>query len=127
MTQNTIMQDIFDGIVSARVAVCYKCDRDLSTEDKSNELANQSTNSLDSIKTRIATCGKLICGSCSGLSEMVRCPSDGKCRHQSSCEVFTVDSSGSSNPSISEVDSELPVKIRALQEDLMALPETDKR
>ena len=58
---------------------------------------------------------------------MVRCPSDGQCKHQSLCEVFSVDSSGSSDPSISDFDSELPVKMRALQKDVMALPETDKR
>ena len=127
VTQNTLMQDVFDGMASAGVAVCCKCDRDLSAGDENNEPAVKGTESLKSSKTRIATCGELICASCFGLSEMVRCPSDGKCKHQSSCEVFAVDSSGSSDPSISEVDSGLPVKMRALQEDLMALPGTDKR
>ena len=127
VTQNTIMQDLFDGMASAGVAVCCKCDRDLSAGDENNEPAVKGTDSLKSFKTRIATCGELICASCFDLSEMVRCPSDGKCKHQSSCEVFTVDSSGSSDSSVSEVDSGLPVKMRALQQDLMALPETDKR
>lgn len=127
VTQNTLMQDMFDGMLSAGVAVCCKCDRDLSAGDENNESAVKGTDSLESSKTRIATCGELICAPCFSLSEMVRCPSDGKCKHQSSCEVFAVDSSGSSDSSISEVDSGLPVKMRALQKDLMALPETDKR
>ena len=127
LTQNTLMQDIFDGMASAGVAVCCKCNRDLSAGDENNEPAVKGTDSLESSKTRIATCGELICASCFGLSAMVRCPSDGKCKHQSSCEVFTVDSSGSCDSSISEVDSGLPVKLRALQEDLIALPVTDKR
>ena len=127
VTQGTFMQDMFDGMVSAGVAVCCKCDRDLSAGDENNEPAMKGTDCLELFKTRIATCGELICASCCGLSGMVRCPSDGKCKHQSSCEVFTVDSSGSSDRSISDFDSELPVKMRALQKDLMALPETDKR
>ena len=127
VTQKTLMQVMFDGMVSAGVAVCCKCDRDLSAGDENNGSAVKGTDSLEPSKIRIATCGELVCASCFDLSEMVRCPSDGRCKHQSSCEVFTVDSSGSSDPSISEVDSGLPVKMRALQEDIMALPETDKR
>ena len=127
VTQNTLMQDMFDGMVSAGVAVCCKCDRDLSAGNENNGPAVEGMDSLKTSKTRIATCGELICASCFSLSEMVRCPSDGKCKHQSSCEVFSVNSSGSSDPLISEFDSGLPVKMRALQEDLMALPETDKR
>ena len=127
VTKNTMMQGVFDGMASAGVAVCCKCDRDLSAGDENNGSAVKGTDSLEPSKIRIATCGELVCASCFELSETVRCPSDGRCKHQSSCEVFTVDSSGSSDPSISEVDSGLPVKMRALQEDIMALPETDKR
>ena len=127
MTQDSLMQDMFDGMASAGVAVCCKCDRDLSAGDENIEPAVKGTDSLEAPKTRIATCGELICASCFGLSEMVRCPSDGKCKHQSSCEVFTVDPSGSSDPSISDFNSGLPVKMRALQKDLMALPKIEKR
>ena len=127
VTQSTLMQEVLDGMASAGVAACCKCDRDLSAADENNEPTVKGTDSLEPSKTRVATCGELICASCFGLSEMVGCPSDGKCKHQSSCEVFTVDSSGSSEPSMTEVDYGLPVKMRALQEDLIALPETEKR
>lgn len=126
-TQTTAMQELFDGMISAGVAVCCKCDRDLSKGDENNESQIVATESFESSKTRIATCGELICASCFALSEMAMCPSDGRCQHQNSCELFTVNSSGSSGLPAFPANSRLPVKMRALQEDLLALPETDKR
>lgn len=129
-TRTTAMQEIFDGMISAGAAVCCKCDRDLSRGNENNESQTGDTDIFDSSKIRIATCGELICASCSALSEIAMCPSDGRCQHQSSCELFTVNLSGSSGSSglrACPFTSRLPVKMRALQEDLLALPETDKR
>ena len=125
-TQVTAMQEVFDGMISTGAAVCCKCDRDLSKGDENNESRIGGTDGIES-KTRIATCGEIICASCFALSEIVKCPSDGRCQHQSSCELFTVSSSGSFGLPAIQSNSRLPVKMRALQEDLLALPETDKR
>lgn len=124
-TQVTAMQEVFDGMISTGAAVCCKCDRDLSKGDENNESRIGGTDGIES-KTRIATCGEIICASCFALSEIVKCPSDGRCQHQSSCELFTVSSSGSFGLPAIQSNSRLPVKMRALQEDLLALPETDK-
>lgn len=126
-TQTTAMQELFDGMISAGAAICCKCDRDLSKGDENSESQISATDGSESSKTRIATCGELICDSCFALSETVMCPSDGRCQHQTSCTLFTVNSSGSSSLPALQPNSRLPVKFRALQEDLLALPETDKR
>ena len=130
-TQITVMQELFDGMISAGAAACCKCNRDLSKADENNESQmGSSMEGFESSKTRISKCGELICASCFTLSEIVRCPSDGRCQHQGSCELFTVYSSSPSGPSglpAVQPNSRLPVKMRALQEDLLALPETDKR
>ncbi len=129
-TRNSPMQELYDGMVSAGAAACSKCDRDLTNGDESNESHNSETNDLESSKTRIATCGKIICASCFALSERNCCPSDRRCQYQSLCKLFTVSPSGSSGSyglSAFQPNSRLPVKMRALQKDLLALPETDKR
>lgn len=125
-TQTTAMQELFDGMISSGAAACCRCDRDLVKGDENNESRIDGSDSFEPSKTRIATCGELICASCFALSEMSMCPSDGRCQHQNSCELFTVNSSGSSGLPAFPSNSRLPVKMRALQEDLLALPETDK-
>ncbi|CAD6565732.1 MAG: hypothetical protein ASARMPREDX12_006745 [Alectoria sarmentosa] len=79
-TQITVMQELFDGMISAGAAACCKCNRDLSKADENNESQmGSSMEGFESSKTRII-----------------------------------------------QPNSRLPVKMRALQEDLLALPETDK-
>ena len=125
--QTAAMQELFDGMVSTGTAVCCKCERDLSKADEKNQLQNGDTDGFEPSKTHIATCGELVCTSCFATSELVTCPSDGKCQYQSSCQLFTVNSSCSSGLFATQPESLLPTKMRALQEDLLALPETDKR
>lgn len=126
-TQTTAMQELFDGRVSAGAAVCCKCDKDLSKGDEDSESQICDTEGLGSPVTRITTCGEIICASCFALSNTVMCPTNGRCRHQNSCELYPVNSSDSSGFSAVQPNSRLPVKIRALQEDLLELPGTDKR
>ena len=120
------MQELFDGMVSAGTAMCCKCGVDMSAADE-NGIRNGDSDSSELSQTRITTCGELICASCFTLYEMIMCPSDGRCQYQSSCEVFTVNSSSSSGFSANQFKSQLPTKMRALQDDLLALPQTDKR
>lgn len=126
-TQTTSMQELLDAMVSAGAAACCRCNRDLSKEDENIESQTGGTDGIESSKTRISSCGELVCASCLALSEMVSCPSDGKCQQQNLCKLFTVHSSGLSSVPVLQPNSRLPVKMRALQEDLLALPKTDKR
>ena len=119
-SQNTAMQELFEGMISAGTAMCCKCERDVSEADEGNF-------GFDSCKPRVATCGELICASCFAISEMEICPSDGRCQYQNSCKLFAVNSSSSPNLSAIQPNSRLPTKMRALQQDLLALPVTDKR
>lgn len=121
------MQQLFDGMISAGTAVCCKCEKDLSEVDERDGLGSCGINGFESSKIRVSTCGELLCASCIAISVTVMCPSDGRCQHQSLCKLFTVTSSSSSDLSEVKPSSRLPTKMRALQKDLLALPETDKR
>ena len=123
-TQTVAMQELFDGMVSAGTAICYKCENDLSTADV---IWSGGIDGCESFDTRITTCGKLVCASCVAIFGDTICPSDGKCQYQNSCKFFTVKTSCSTGLSATQPNSRLPTKMRALQEDLLALPENDKR
>ena len=125
--QTSAMQELFEGLISAKAAVCCICGSDLSQADGRNESENSAIYGLESSKIRITSCGELICGSCFAVSEILACPSYGKCPYQSSCTLSTVNLSSNSALSAIQPNSRLSTKMRALQEDLLALPETDKR
>lgn len=125
-TQFTAMQQLFDQMLSAGVAMCCKCDKDLSKGDENSEAQTGDTDGLESSKTWIATCGEIVCASCFALSKTVMCSSNGRCQYQSSCKLFTVNSSDLSGLPAIRLNSRLPVKMKALQKDLLGLPETDK-
>lgn len=121
------MQQLFDGMISAGTALCCKCEKDLSEADEGDELGSRGINDIELSKIRMFTCGQVICASCFTISGMIMCPSDGRCQYQSLCKIFTVTSSSSSDLPEVKPSSRLPTKMRALQKDLLALPETDKR
>ena len=126
-SQAAAMQELFEGMVSAGTALCYKCESDLSIAGAENETWSDGLDGGESFSTRITTCGTLICASCVAICGMVICPSDERCQYQKSCKFHTIESSHSSSLSAIKPDTRLPTKMRALQEDLLALPETDKR
>ena len=125
--QISAMQELFDGLTSAGAAECCICGSDLSQADGRNELENRGTYGFESSEIRITTCGELICASCFAVSETMTCPSNGRCQYQSLCTLSTVSSSSSSDDSAVQPNSRLSTKMRALQDDLLALPKTDKR
>ena len=125
--QTAAMQEVFDEMISAGTAVCCKCNSDLSVADERNETQDGGMHGLQTSQTRIATCGKIICHSCLADAETTKCPSNGGCQHKNLCELFVVDPSRSSGLPATQPPSQLPTKMRALQEDLLALPKTDKR
>ena len=118
------VQEIFEGILSAGVASCYKCGRNLLQGDPINEsLLGESEDSLQP-RPRLAECGEVICASCSGQYQNANHP---RCKHRPSCQFFEV-----KNPSSGAIDTRsssfrLPTKIRALQNDIRAVPTNQKR
>ena len=126
-TQTAAMQELFDGMVSAGTATCYKCEGDLSTSDEENEVQSGGMAGCESFNTRITTCGRLVCAACLAICGNVTCPTDGTCQYQNLCKLYTVKSSSSTNLSTIQPNSRLSAKMRVLQEDILALPKTDKR
>lgn len=125
--QASAMQELFDGLICAGTAECCTCGNNLSQADGRNEFENSGTYSFEPSGIQMTTCGELICASCFAISETTKCPSNGTCQYQSSCALSTVSSSSSSDLSAVQPNSRLSTKMRALQQDLLALPETDKR
>lgn len=121
------MQGLFAGMLSAGLAICSLCNRDLSAGGEGDEWPLADTDASETSQPRLTTCGELICASCSTSSRIAKRPKDRGCQHQPSCEFFAVTLFGSFAPPTIHTASRLPVKMRALQKDLVALPETDKR
>ena len=125
--QAAAMQELFDELISAGTAVCCKCGSNLSEADGRNELENSGIYDFELSKTQITTCGELICASCFAISRTANCPSGGRCQYQSLCKLFNVKSCSSPDLSTVQPNARLPSKIKALQKDLLALPDSDKR
>lgn len=125
--QMLIAQELFDGMLSAGVTSCFKCDKDLLQGDEGTRLPPGDTEGSESLRPQISTCGELICNSCFVhlTKESYSCYP--QCKHQPSCIFTPVNVSGSSLQNVSVSSSQLPVKIRALQNDILALPLTEKR
>lgn len=127
-TSDTDMQGLFDGMLSAGVAMCSICNRDLSTVgDEGTGWPHADPDASEVSQPRLTTCGVLSCASCFTPSKIATRPQDRGCQHQPSCQFFTVTLFSSFTASTFHATSRLPVKMRALQKDLVALPETDKR
>ena len=124
---DTGAQELFDNMLSAGVAICSKCEKDLSVVDETKESQMSVTDVVDKPQLQIATCGVLICASCFAISNVAMGPKDRGCQHQPLCEFFAVDVSASPTTPAYPSNSRLPVKMRALQKDILDLPETDKR
>jgi len=126
-TRDAGMQGLFDGMLSAGLAMCSICNRDLSMGDEGNEWPLADTGASEASQPGLTTCGELICASCFTPSKITTRPKDRRCQHQPSCEFFAVTLFSSFTAPTFHAASRLPVKMRALQKDLVALPETDKR
>lgn len=126
-TGNT-RQEVFEGLVSSGLAICSKYDNDISMLEGSNDTHLNGVEAFNSSQPRITQCGEFICTSCSTLADDTMPSTTGRCLHEPPCETFTVSvtSSTPATPSKSTT-TRLPVKMRALQKDLLAIPETDKR
>lgn len=125
--RGTAAQSLFEGMLSAGCAICTRCNTDLA---KGDGIAVPDTNNGDASVTgqpRLSTCGALLCASCFPYRTASDSLNDPACRHQPSCEFAAVNISYSSAVPTYVPESQLPVKMKALQKDLLALPKIDKR
>ncbi len=119
--RGTAAQFLFEGMLSAGLAICTECNSDLAKGDDSAASGINDSDATVVGEPRLSTCGELVCASC------FSCLDGPTCQHQPSCEFATVDMSTFSAAPMCAPDSQLPVKMRALQNDLLAVPEGDKR
>ena len=119
-------QELFDNMLSAGMAICTVCRKDLSIVDDSDEPPNDASEEPESSQPRLLTCGKVICASCLSLSRTSVFSNFGPCQHQPRCASSSVSLSNTLTTTIAP-SSSLPVKMKALQKDLQEIPETDKR
>ena len=125
--RGTATQFLFEGMLSAGSAICTRCNSDLARGDGSVVLDINDSDPFLTGQPRMSTCGVLICASCLpfwNTSDPLNGPT---CQHQPSCEFAAVDISCPSTGPTYIPKSQLPVKMKALQKDLLALPEMDKR
>ena len=125
--RGTATQLLFEGMLSAGSAICTRCNSDVARGDGS---VVSDTNDSDPFvigQPRMSTCGVLICAFCLpfwNTSDTLNGPT---CQHQPSCEFAAVEISCPPTEPTCVSKSQLPVKMKALQKDLLALPEMDKR
>lgn len=125
--RRTAVQFLFEGMLSAGFAICTKCDSDLTKGDDSAASGISDGDAAVVGQPRLATCGELICASCFTFWNIPDSLNGPLCQHQPSCEFFAVYMSSSSAVPKYTPESQLPMKMKALQKDLLALPTIDKR
>ena len=125
--RGTAAQILFEGMLSAGLASCIKCNSDLVKGDGSAVSDMYESDAISTGQPRLSSCGVLICASCFPICTTSDSLNSLVCQHQPACELVAVDMSCSSGVSTYVPDSQLPVKMKALQNDLLALPEADKR
>ena len=119
--RGTAAQFLFEGMLSAGFALCTRCNNNLAKGDGFSALDISDDSAIEMGQPRLFTCGELICASC------FSCINEPTCQHQPSCELIAVGVPMSSALATHLPESQLPVKMKALQKDLLALPEVDKR
>lgn len=127
--RGTATQFLFEGMLSAGFAICTRCNETLAKAD-SSAASESNGDTVETGQPWLATCGELICASCCTSCFPLLNVADGlsgpACQHQPSCEFSAVNMSGSSAVPTYTPESRLPVKMRALQNDLLAIPKEDK-
>ena len=121
-----VAQELFEGMLSAGMAMCSVCRRDLTQSNVSNE-SLLGVEGRDHSQPRIAQCGQLVCAPCCGRLDTSAIGTSLKCKHQPSCQVFAVSIDNSTPIDINPSSLRLPSKVIELQNDLLAIPETEKR
>ena len=121
-----VSQDIFDGLLSAGIATCGSCARNLGTLDDDGAPNLEWKAESEILQAYMSQCGRLLCASCFSMNG-VDCSDDG-CSLRTPCtfQAVKIDNEPNKSPCDSSA-SFFPVKMRALQKDISLLPPSDKR
>ena len=121
------VQELFNSMLSAEMATCSKCMQNLETGDDVTEYRLGDTDDFTHYKPQLSPCGVLLCAACSSNRKGLAVPLLCRCLKQELCSYFPVSMSSPSSPLPYDPTARLPVKMRALQQDLAPLPNFDKR
>ena len=113
------VQAFFDSMVSTGTASCSKCGNNMFMESEDGR-------SMNEVQSHMSTCGLLICAVCISLVEITPDNQRLVCQHQPACKMWPVDNVKESATLPPRTET-LPVKMRALQKDMMAIPAAEKR
>ena len=121
------IRELFNSMLSAEMAICSKCMLNLATGDNVTESPLGDGDDFTHYEPQLSPCGVLLCPACSynrkGSAVARLC----RCLNKEPCRYFPVSLSSPSSPPSYDPTARLPVKMRALQRDLVPLPDSDKR
>ena len=123
-TQQVMAQELFDSMTSAGVTACSKCGDDWSTE---GDYRNAGTTYEGSAQPQLTLCGVLLCSACSTLDTQTSGIKRARCQHDTPCQLWPVKPATESEDPAPFSTTGLPVKMRALKNDILALPVAEKR
>lgn len=103
-------------MISAGATLCSRCNENLEAED---------SDALDG--PRLAACGEIICASCLVSLETNVDAEHRACQGRALCKLSAIDVSGPASIPARGSVSRLPIKVRALHNDLLDVPATEKR
>lgn len=113
----TAAQFLFEGMLSTGFAICTKCSSNIAEGDGSTASGVSDGDAITMGQPWLATCGELICASCFPFWNTSDSVNRRACQHQPSCKFFAVDLSSSSAVPTYTPESQLPVKMKALQKE----------
>lgn len=122
-TQQATVQQLFDSMTSAGITTCSKCGDDWSTE---GDYRNAGTRYEASAQPHLTLCGVLLCSACSTLATEISDSKRTRCQHEPPCQLWSVQNATDSETPATLSTTGLPVKMRTLKNDILALPITEK-
>ena len=122
-TTEAMVQELFDGMISTGVATCSNCGDDWST---GGEYRNVPKADVPSTQPHLTLCGLLICAACSTPASDAAGINSLRCEHEVPCHLWPVQTTAESGALAMFPTNGLPVKMRALKNDILALPVTEK-
>lgn len=110
-------------MTSAGITTCSKCGDDWSTE---GDYRNAGTRYEASAQPHLTLCGVLLCSACSTLATEISDSKRTRCQHEPPCQLWSVQNATDSETPATLSTTGLPVKMRTLKNDILALPITEK-
>ena len=122
-TRQAMAQELFDTMASAGRTACSKCGDDWAIE---GDYRNAGTIYEATAQPHMTLCGLLLCPTCSTLATDSSVKDRTMCKHETPCQLWPVQASTKPESPAILPATRLPAKIRALKNDILALPVTDK-